>query len=910
MNNLNLEYIIEDIYNEEQKKGFLDYLNPKNWTMFSGLLQGFSALNKYKENFKELIKSKNADYQKLISLFKDMKENDMPKVVSELIKNEAEKNGLKITDPQLAMKNIFSSKNKLGNLLSYFNTVIKKANELGLNKKVAEIESFSIDDNDLTYLSESLFKQIQHLEIINEVKVVTKTKTSQKITTRNQTKKAGQYISNFGNQGFGSANTKRYKGYKRFFIFLILIVIALIKSMGSLSAAGLTAQDKAEAKQYALDLTFADDANEAKILGDDIKASEDTIKNIEQLKADKDQLEKKLAEKEGSLKAKFNIGGAGDEVKKMQADIKALKTAISSFGDSDKLKQELDSKKAQLEKINQKIDSKKGIVTYLMGDEFGKAVSDEQIKEGITKQLNAQSIELLDESNEKLTEVNDAKTGLFSKTLSSLEDKNPELKNASSETKADVVSKYLEDVSKGKQIDKDTKKSLDDIKELQTKADNLKKAGFAISDKKITTKDLEVFSKKSLAEQISNILNPDDPAEYKITYTYDIKTGEVKIDTSSNDYKALEQDSKMIKNDPLFKNFNQTFKQTLSKLGSDVNKLTKSLEKLQELKLDKADLEDKLQKASDKDKPKIQEKIDKIDNESKKISGNQDPYSLSIGLEALQDLADSKNISVEDAIKIYKGFELQDQIETKIIAANNAAEMKSLGITDPNEFKAYNSLFKGLSSIKTGNWSAVDNKTFVESMKYNGIKFSDIKQVMGYDKESSDQVKTAVNSTLWDIKTSSGEYKISNEGAKVFKSFLEQKIAEKTAQKAGGEVKTDTKTSDTNKTDNKNSTAEKVSPEESVKKLTADQKQNVKDNIKFYKDHIKQLSDKSKIHQHKNFEKMASDAFNDIKKVVFGNTGSDSDVEKFINNPPQALFESKKDVKDLFNIFEQNYFRK
>jgi hypothetical protein len=917
MENLNLEYIIENIYNEEeQKKGFFNFLNPKNWMMFSDLLQNFSVLSKYKQDIKDLLKNKSMEYQKLITLFSTVEKKDpnkLAKIISELIKNEAQNNGLKISEPLLILKNIFSSKNVIGNLLSFFNTATQKIKQLEPSQ-LGSNESFSINDDDIVYLSESILhqiKRIEYLEIINEVKTIKKSKVSSKtIITIKEVEKAGEFISTLNQKSFGSANAKRYKGPKKFFIFLLLILIALIKSMGSLSAGGLTGQDKADIKDYAFKVALGDDIEQSKILGDDIKTSEDTIKNIKNLIDDKEKLEKKLSEKEGTFKGKFNIGDTGKEIKQLKSDIEAFKKAISSFGDVNKIQKSLNDKKIELDKVNQKIDSKQGIAKYLVGDDFGKIVSDQEVKDEITKQLNKQSIEFLNQGNETLKLATEAKTGLFNQTLDDLQLKNSELKNASSESKADVVSKYLEEVSKGKIDDQKAKVGLDSIKKLEIKADNFKKAGFATSEKKITTKDLEVFAKKNLAQQVSSILNSDNPAEYKITYTYDSKTGEVKIDTSTDDYKTLEQNLKILKNDPLFKNFNQTFKQTISKISGDVNKLAKSLEKLQELKTQKTDLEGKLQKATDKDKPQIQEKINKIEVESKKVSGDQDPYSVDIGLQALQDLADSKNITIEDAIKIYKGFELQNQIDVKIMAASNSAEMKSLGITDANEFKDY----KSLSSDKTNNWSAEDNKTFVNIMKYNEVKFSDIKKAM-----SDPEVKKIMNGKLWDIKDSSGKYKISNEVTQEFKKLIEQKTAPKTT----GEVKkvdtktsetknTDTKTNDAKKTDNKNSTAQEVSPEESIKKLTPDEKQNVKDNIKLYKDHIQKSSDPNKIQEKKNYEKMASNNFNDIKKLVFANTGySDSEIKSFISDPTNLpLFESKKDVKDLFSIFEQNYFKK
>jgi hypothetical protein len=907
MENLNLEYIIENIYNEEeQKKGFFDFLNSKNWSFFSNLLQNFSVLSKYKQDIKDLLKNKSMEYQKLITLFSSVEKKDpnkLAKIVGELIKNEAQNNGLKISEPLPILKNIFSSKNVIGNLLSFFNTAIQKIKQLdNLN------ESFSINDDDIIYFSESIFHQIkgmEYLEIINEVKIIKKSKVGPKrIITTKEAEKAGEFISTFNQKSIGSANIKKYKGPKKFFIFLLLILIALIKAGsaigGGLHAAEVNSDTIKDIKDYTFKVALGDDIEKAKILGDDVKTSEDTIKNIKNLTADKEKLEKKLSEKEGTFKGKFNIGDTGKEIKQLKSDIEAIKKAISTFGDADKIQKSLDDKKAELEKVNQKIDSKQGIAKYLVGDDFGKVVSDEEIKNEITKQLNKQSIEFLNQGNETLKLATEAKTGLFNQTLDDLELKNPELKNASSESKADVVSKYLEDVSKGKITDQKAKVGLDSIKKLEIKADTLKKAGFTTSEKKITTKDLEVFAKKSLAEQVSSVLNSDNPAEYKITYTYDNKTGEVKIDTSTDDYKALEQDLKILKNDPLFKNFNKTFKETISKIGGDVNKLAKSLEKLQELKTQKTDLEDKLQKATDKDKPKIQEKIDKIDSESKKVSGDQDPYSIDIGLQALQDLADDKDITIEDAIKIYKGFELQNQIDAKIMAASDSAKMKSLGITNANEFKDY----KSLSSAKTGNWSAEDNKTFVNSMKFNEIKFSDIKQVM-----NDSEVKNSMNSKIWDVKTSEGKFDISNKAAKEFKQLIDKKIAEKTSAEV---KKVDTKVSETKNTSGEVKKADIKTSEtksgqsnvsDNIKNLTQDQKSAIKDSIKTYNSQVKNNAPAS--------QKIADQSFKFIKDSNAFKGYSDSDIKSFISDPTNLpLFESKKDVKDLFSIFEQNYFKK
>lgn len=887
----NLEYIIEDIYNEEEKKGFLNFLNPKNWNMFSNLLKGFSSLIKYKDVIKNILTDKSQELQKLVNLFSSMKGNStaLSDTVSQLIKNEAQKSGYKITDPKKLVKDALESGNPIGNVLSLTNSILNQ------EKKILNEEDFSLD---IKYFSEFLFEEvirIQNLEVINEViKKKAAPKIEKRIITKKEAQKSEEYIQNWDKKSLGSADIKRFSGKKRFFIFVILIGVALVKAFSF--GGGLEAAEKADAKQEIKDYTFkiisGDDTDQIKGLESEIKAGEDTLKNISDLKSKVAETEKKIAEKEGSFKSKFGFTDTAKDVKQMKADLKALKTAADTFGDSEKIKSDIEAKKAQLEKFNKSVETKEGIFKYLTGEDFGKTISDQEIKDGITKQLNEQSIKFLDQGNETVKEAGEAKTGLFNKTLSQLESQKPELKGATPETKADVVNKYLEDVQKGKVVDKDAKTALDDIKKIETKADLLKKAGFAIADKKITTKDLDIFGKKNLAEGVSKILNPNNPAEYKIEYTYDAKTGEVKIDTTTNDYKALQQDIKILQNDPDFKAFKKDFKETVSKISGDINKLTKSLEKLQDLKNQKDTLQEKLDKASDKDKPSIQEKIDKIDVESQKISGNQDIEGVNIGLETLKDFADSKNISVEEVIKMYKSFELNDQIEAKIMAANNASEMKALGFTDANEFKDY----KSLTADKTGNWSSDDNKEFVNSMKYNGLKFSDIKKAM-----SDSEVKKVMNGKLWDIKDSSGKWKISNESAKEFKKLIEQKVASKTTGEVKKvETKTDTKT-DTKKVETKGSGQ---TLESKITSLDKEIKSQVKTAIQNYKS----------IDETKN--KAASDnknnTFKFIKDNVFKGTGySDSDIKAFINDPGNiSLFESKSNVIELFTILEQNYFSK
>ena len=920
----NLEYIIEDIYNEEEKKGFLNFLNPKNWSMFSNLLKGFSSLIQYKDIIKNILTDKSQELQKLVNLFASLKDNssNLSDTVSQLMKNEAQKSGLKITDPKKLVRDALESPNPIGNTLSLINAILKQKEK---------IEESDLSINNIKYFSEFLFEEaikIQNLEVINEVvKKKSSPKIEKKIITRKEASKSAEYIQNWDKQSFGGSDIKRFSGKKRFFIFVILIGVALVKafSFGS----GLEAAEKVEAKEAIKDYTFkiisADDTEQIKGLQDDIKAGEDTLKNIQDLKAKAAAMEKKISEKEGSFKGKFGFTDTAKEVKQMKADLKALKVSADTFGDSEKIKNDIDNKKAELEKFNKSLETKEGIFKYLTGNDFGKTISDQEVKDGIKKQLNEQSIKFLDQGNETVKGATEAKTGLFNKTLADLESKKPELQKATPETKADVVNKYLEDVQKGKVIDKDTKTALDDIKKLEVKADLLKKAGFAIADKKITTKDLDIFAKKSLAEQVSKILNPTNSVEYEIEYTYDAKTGEVKIDTTTNDYKALQQDIKILQNDPLFKSFKQEFKETMSKISGDINKLTKSLEKLQDLKDQKETLKEKLDKATDKDKPSIQEKIDKLDSESQKISGNQDTESVNIGLGALQDFADSKNISVEEAIKMYKSFELNDQIEMKIMIANSAAEMKALGFTDSNEFKDY----KSLNVDKTNNWSADDNKTFVESMKYNGLKFSDIKKAM-----SDPEVKKVMNGKLWDIKDSSGKWKISNESAKEFKKLVEAKAPQKTSE-AKTETKTDTKVEvkkDAKKADAKtqneiNKAAElKDSVKSSYKNLNTEQKNILKQQLNDLKtaetklDQAKQekqgisssdATDINKIDQKiKAFEKTINDNKDSILKTFKG-TGLDSkNLSTVISDSNYVFNESKNDVSHLFTILEQNYFKK
>ena len=889
----NLEYIIEDIYNEEEKKGFLNFLNPKNWTMFSNLMKDFSSLVKYKDIIKNILTDKSLELQKLVNLFSSMKGDSaaLSETVSQLFKNEAQKSGIKITDPKKLVKDALESDNPIGNTLSLTNAILRQ------EKKILQENDLSI--NDIKYFSEFLFEEIiriQNLEVINEViKKKASPKIEKRIITKKEASKSAEYIQNWDKQSFGGADIKRFKGKTRFFIFVILIGIALVKAFSF--GGGLEAADKADAKEAIKDYTFKITAGEeqekVKGLEDEIKTGEATIKNIESLKGKASELEKKISEKEGSFKAKLSFTDTAKEVKQMKADVKALKLAADSFGDSQKIKNDIESKKAELEKVNKSLESKEGIFKYLTGSDFGKSISDQEVKDGITKQLNEQSIKFLEQGNEVIKEVVQAKTGLFDKTLSQLESQKPELKGVTPETKADVVNKYLEDVQKGKVTDKDAKTSLDDIKKLETKADLLKKAGFAVADKKITTKDLDIFAKKNLAEQVSKISNPNNSAEYKIEYTYDVKTGEVKIDTTTNDYKALIQDIKTLQTNSFVKTFKQNFKQTISKISGDVNKLTKSIEKLQDLKNQKETLQEKLDKAPDKDKPSIQEKIDKLEVESQKISNNRDTEGVNIGLEALQDLADSKNITVEEAIKMYKSFELNDQIEAKIMATNSASEMKALGFTDANEFKDY----KSLSSDKTNNWSSEDNKTFVESMKYNGLKFSDIKKAM-----SDPEVKKIMNGKLWDIKDSSGKWKISNEGAKEFKKLVEQKAAPKTT----GEVKTETKKAEV-KTDTKKVETKGTGQtlESKISSLDKDTKLQIKTAIQNYKN-----TDETK---NKAASEIKISNFKFIKDNVFKGTGySDSEIKAFINDPGNIpLFESSNQkVVELFSILEQNYFSK
>ena len=889
----NLEYIIEDIYNEEEKKGFLNFLNPKNWTMFSNLMKDFSSLVKYKDIIKNILTDKSLELQKLVNLFSSMKGDSaaLSETVSQLFKNEAQKSGIKITDPKKLVKDALESDNPIGNTLSLTNAILRQ------EKKILQENDLSI--NDIKYFSEFLFEEIiriQNLEVINEViKKKASPKIEKRIITKKEASKSAEYIQNWDKQSFGGADIKRFKGKTRFFIFVILIGIALVKAFSF--GGGLEAAEKADAKEAIKDYTFKITAGEeqekVKGLEDEIKTGEATIKNIESLKGKASELEKKISEKEGSFKAKLSFTDTAKEVKQMKADVKALKLAADSFGDSQKIKNDIESKKAELEKVNKSLESKEGIFKYLTGSDFGKSISDQEVKDGITKQLNEQSIKFLEQGNEVIKEVVQAKTGLFDKTLSQLESQKPELKGVTPETKADVVNKYLEDVQKGKVTDKDAKTSLDDIKKLETKADLLKKAGFAVADKKITTKDLDIFAKKNLAEQVSKISNPNNSAEYKIEYTYDVKTGEVKIDTTTNDYKALIQDIKTLQTNSFVKTFKQNFKETISKISGDVNKLTKSIEKLQDLKNQKETLQEKLDKAPDKDKTSIQEKIDKLEVESQKISNNRDTEGVNIGLEALQDLADSKNITVEEAIKMYKSFELNDQIEAKIMATNSASEMKALGFTDANEFKDY----KSLSSDKTNNWSSEDNKTFVESMKYNGLKFSDIKKAM-----SDPEVKKIMNGKLWDIKDSSGKWKISNEGAKEFKKLVEQKATPKTT----GEVKTETKKAEV-KTDTKKVETKGTGQtlESKISSLDKDTKLQIKTAIQNYKN-----TDETK---NKAASEIKISNFKFIKDNVFKGTGySDSEIKAFINDPGNIpLFESSNQkVVELFSILEQNYFSK
>ena len=274
---------------------------------------------------------------------------------------------------------------------------------------------------------------------------------------------------------------------------------------------------------------------------------------------------------------------------------------------------------------------------------------------------------------------------------------------------------------------------------------------------------------------------------------------------------------------------------------------------------------------------------------------------------------------------MYKSFELNDQIEMKIMIANSAAEMKALGFTDSNEFKDY----KSLNVDKTNNWSADDNKTFVESMKYNGLKFSDIKKAM-----SDPEVKKVMNGKLWDIKDSSGKWKISNESAKEFKKLVEAKAPQKTSE-AKTETKTDTKVEvkkDAKKADAKtqneiNKAAElKDSVKSSYKNLNTEQKNILKQQLNDLKtaetklDQAKQekqgisssdATDINKIDQKiKAFEKTINDNKDSILKTFKG-TGLDSkNLSTVISDSNYVFNESKNDVSHLFTILEQNYFKK
>ena len=233
--------------------------------------------------------------------------------------------------------------------------------------------------------------------------------------------------------------------------------------------------------------------------------------------------------------------------------------------------------------------------------------------------------------------------------------------------------------------------------------------------------------------------------------------------------------------------------------------------------------------------------------------------------------------------------------------------MKALGFTDANEFKDY----KSLSSDKTNNWSSEDNKTFVEAMKNNGLKFSDIKKAM-----SDPEVKKIMNGKLWDIKDSSGKWKISNEGAKEFKKLVEQKAAPKTTGEVKTDIKTDTKTenkdtkneqkSDNKVSDSNNDAEVKEVVKNVFKSLSVEDQNKIKTSAKTYKDSKNQLKNFDETSQGYKATKVGmDDEAKKIKNLLSGDAQKYFNIEKHI-----GLFESKNNVSEIFTILEQNYFSK
>ena len=307
--------------------------------------------------------------------------------------------------------------------------------------------------------------------------------------------------------------------------------------------------------------------------------------------------------------------------------------------------------------------------------------------------------------------------------------------------------------------------------------------------------------------------------------------------------------------------------------------------------------------------------------------------------------SDTKKSDVKDIKKSdIKKSDVKD-IKKSDTKKSDVKDLKliSLGLNS-QEIKDY----KELSKNKTGDWDFADDIIFIKAMKGVGLNFSDINKVVSSNSEVKNIFNGVDKTDLWKLDKTDNKYKISSEDANSFKKLinsktvdkktepvLDKKASEKQNKKNQDElnkidtttkklyfandikdsdIKNKIKNSEETKKDLKNFISKYKTIQdykEKVKNLDIESKQPMSKDAYVYK--ILDKTNQEKLQ--KNVEKELDQIVNNLKKsdVFNGFQVNTNDVKDFIDNNPsikEIVLESKKDVKDLFSILEQNYLKK
>jgi len=869
------DIILEDIYYE----GFIDNMKGFLSKSVASLFPGF--------NLKEILKKINInDIKKIDPTYKNIQD---PKLKTKRLFNLIQyivfiSNGFIVSknlESEMINREIYDEKGKLNfpEFMKLIFSALLPAIKKELKPSSIEKKPKSSKLEESYYYQENTNKITKETEIIEDpqnksikVKVTNYKNSKGQIVYRRFHRKDEMYIDQLVNKmseasgtGFIEVKSKIVKVLGSLALLFLFVVVSHIGEASSVMAnpakfaeaeyqkmlknntnqMAKTNKKKSDFSKIIIDAIDGgdDDKNEQlKTKQKHLSSTEESLKALNDMKTD---VQKQLEDTEGSIWGKL-----GFQNKKIESYKQSIKMIDDAINDYFKVTQE--TIKKQMSDLETKIkESAAKRVSYVTDFQTLMDSDDsEMIQQEVDETLKVIAQKNITKSADNLKEIIKEKQELKDKTFTNLDykifddviKKNPDFQKLDKSIKGEILTKYLEDNQGQSEY---VKKTFEGIKALDDEIKKLSDSAEKIINKDITPEDLEIAKEVFVVENLKLIeknisKNQQVGDSYEINYEVD-DNGEVKIEKNP-DFEKLKKDYDSYKQN---KELKEKFNHFMTKLKIDKTDLKDTIDKINQLYDELEELEKNPEKNS-QEINKIKEKIQKLSND-KSMTADEILKHLD---QLYDDFSDYKDVSLIDAIKIFKIMDLDDSIQTNVDneitkkvdndinkkadnknndqnnkkldektskksdesnkktnqQKDNSFEkkaMQELGIDNPNEFKSFTNI--NILNVFTGDWSPTDYQDFIKTLKDNGIKISVLEKVM------DDEVKSEINgANLW-TKNSEGKWEIKKDSGEAFKKLIDKKIKEKNNQKTD-EVKKEN-------ADKKEQEVKKKTSEESKKEI-------------------------------------------------------------------------------------------